>query len=380
MNSNTNALDLIADFPQKLKAPLAGLYKRNAIDDSLLQAVANAAALTKPDMQILPFALGVLHMRHHAVPVIDALRMAREQGRRIRLNWSAKRWAAEHDRLSRFETLKRLTGEAVQYDLSAYDELLPERFSGYLIRSSRRLGAEGLRQRHCVASWHARIQSRRAAIATLFVGRKRVTVELIRREVPEPHLYIGHIRGRFNAIPTKEESTAIYAELGIETYSNTYAAGPANGSTNNYKENLARMVPVLKQLGVGAVTVYFDGSGDSGCIESADFFGAERSQIDPPEAQVTIRESSQRFENGHWVVSTQEVEQSVATAIESIVDDWLSATNVDWYNNDGGYGECEINVAAGTISLDVNVRITESDSAYWQEYDVAELVEEAVLA
>ena len=62
------------------------------------------------------------------------------------------------------------------------------------------------------------------------------------------------------------------------------------------------------------------------------------------------------------------------------MDDWLTTTDVDWYNGDGGYGECEINVAAGTISLDVNVRITESDNAYWHEYDVAELLAEAVPA
>ncbi len=43
---------------------------------------------------------------------------------------------------------------------------------------------------------------------------------------------------------------------------------------------------------------------------------------------------------------------------------------VDWYNNDGGYGDLVINVENGTVALDVNVRYTESTNEFWSERDI----------
>lgn len=369
---SNNSLALISDFPQKLKAPLTGLYKRKAIDDSMLAAIADAAALTQPDMQILPFALGALHMRQHAVPIVDTLRMAREQGRKVNLHWSAKRWKEEHDRLSRFETLNRLSGEATVYDLSNFTELLPSTFTGYLIPTSKRLGAEGLRQRHCVASWHERIKAGRTAIATIFVKQQRFTVELFLIESPARKLNIGQVRGRFNALPTKEESNAIHEMLGIEQA--IYTEVDEISADDYHLLNLGRVIPVLQRHNVARVEVYFDGSGDSGCIEHVTFYGADKNMMSDPQEEVSIRYVARRFENGHWVREVCDEHKRLTDAINDIVDDWLSSTSVDWYNDDGGFGHCIIDVEKGELELDVSVRFTETEGAYYQEYGFDQLV------
>lgn len=51
-------------------------------------------------------------------------------------------------------------------------------------------------------------------------------------------------------------------------------------------------------------------------------------------------------------------------ALHNITDDYLEETGVNWYDNDGGYGELEIDVAARSVSLDVNVNFTESTNEY----------------
>lgn len=369
----TSPLILIKNFPQKLKAPLTALYKRQVVDSTLLEALSNAASLTKPDMQILTFALGVAHMRQNSVPIIDALRMAKEQNRKINLYWSPKRWKDEHDRLSRFATLKRLSAASTSYDLSTYRELLPDQFSGYLISSSGKLGAEGLRQRHCVASWHDRIASGLLAIVTLFVKKKRFTAELMTTGAPERSLNLGQIRGRFNVLPTKEESKYMHEMLGVEKQ--VYRSPLQSIVNDDYLLNMNRVIPVLQGLNVSKVVIRFEGGGDSGCIESSVFYGESGNEIDGPVDQVEIREKFQRWEDGIWIESSCDVLMPLPEAVNQIVDSWLDSTSVDWYNNDGGFGECVINVENSEISLDVSVRYTETEEAYYQEYEFSELDE-----
>jgi hypothetical protein len=58
-------------------------------------------------------------------------------------------------------------------------------------------------------------------------------------------------------------------------------------------------------------------------------------------------------------------------AIRAITDDYLQETGVDWYNGDGGYGELEIDVDAGTVSLEVSVRFIEASVQFAMERDIA---------
>lgn len=150
-------------LPNKTSLPLQRLLSQGLLDEETVAVILDAGELDKKmsgnPHKLLGFAVAFLYLESKQVPVRDTIRMAREQGRRLDLDWSAKRWKQEHDRLSRVAVLARLSGENVVYELSRYAAVLPSSIQGYLIRSGRRLGMEGLRQRHCVAGYHSRISA-----------------------------------------------------------------------------------------------------------------------------------------------------------------------------------------------------------------------------
>jgi hypothetical protein len=58
---------------------------------------------------------------------------------------------------------------------------------------------------------------------------------------------------------------------------------------------------------------------------------------------------------------------SAQNALEALTYDYLEETGVDWYNGDGGFGTLEIDVEAGTVRLNVDVRYTESATQFAAE-------------
>ena len=356
-------------LPRKVSAPLRELLAVGQLDEEILGTVLDGAELAGSPIKALGFAAGFLYLQSQRVPVKDVIRMARAQRRPIRLDWSARRWQEEHDRLSRAETLQRLREENVQYDLAEATASLPARFRGYLIRSSRRLGMEGLRQRHCVAGYHAQIQARYCVIATVFIDRERWTVQLARTGDGEAPLRIVQIRSRFNKVPTREIREAIHRELAISMESRTGAQDPDvdEARPHAYMDNLRRILPVLRENGVRCVTVTFDGSGDSGSIDAVEYGDAA---IDSSALTVEIEVMHRVLQAGRWVTSRVLERKDLDTAIEELTDDYLAETNVDWYNNDGGFGQLIIDVDEVTVALEVSVRFTESSTEYSSTRDI----------
>lgn len=350
-------------LPRKVSAPLRELLAAGQIDEEILGTVLDAAELAGSPMKVLGFAVGFLYLQLQRVPVKDVIRMARAQRRRIRLDWSARRWQEEHDRLSRAETLKRLREENVHYDLAEATASLPAHFCGYLIRSSRRLGMEGLRQRHCVAGYHAQVQAGYCAIASVFIDRERWTVQLARTGDEEAPVRIVQIRSRFNKVPTREVREAIHRELAIpmELRGGAQDVDPDEARPHAYMDNLRRILPVLRESGVRRVTVSFDGSGDSGSIDDIEYGDAA---IDASTLMVEIEVIHRVLQGGQWVTNRVLEHKDLNTAIEELTDDYLGETNVDWYNNDGGFGELTIDVDEGTVALEVSVRFIESSTEY----------------
>lgn len=356
-------------LPRKVALPLRELLGVGQLSNETLETVLDAAELAGSQTKVLGFAVGYLHLQSQGVPVKDVIQMARRQKRHIRLDWSARRWQEEHDRLSRAETLIRLGEANVRYELSDIVACLPARFRGYLIRSSRRLGMEGLRQRHCVASYHAQIQSGYCAICTVFIDRQRWTAQLARTGDPKAPLRIAQIRSRFNKVPTREISDAIHLELGIEP---ERTRGPmpldAEGQPRTYMENLRRILPVLREHQIKHVTVSFDGCGDSGSIEDVTFGQAN---IDATALMVEVEIASRVLQNDKWITNRLLEPRDLQRAIEAVTNDYLEETDVDWYNGDGGFGELNIDVEAGTVSLEVSVRCTESSTQFSATRDIA---------
>ncbi len=355
-------------LPTKIAVPFRSLLEAEQITEETLNTVLDAGELSQQPHLMLGFAIAYLHLRGQGVPVHDVVSMAKEQGRRISLTWSSKRWQQEHERLSRVSTLERLTKTNAQYDLSKFEAHLPADFSGYFIRSSRRLGMEGLRQRHCVASYHHKIMTGDCAIAAIFVDGQRWTVEMVVTGHSEIPIRIVQIKSRFNQLPSHAVREIIYEILGISANSPLAEAEQTREQNNQYLNVLQCLLPVLRERGVQSVHVDFDGVGDSGSIGQIECTPGEHGDV---LNEIIEHPATQRsFEDGRWVSRVHQTRQTLREALEELTYEYLEETGVDWYNNDGGYGELIVDVPQGSVFLDVNVRFTEATNEVHQERDI----------
>lgn len=365
-------LERLKSLPKKVGAPLLNLHRTGHLDETSLSDILDAGQLDGNLQMLLGFAVAYSGMLANSAPIRDTIRMAREQDRKIRMSWSPKRWQTEHDRFSRAETLIRLSNQDTKYDVSVFDELLPSKYPGYLIRNSRRLGMEGLRQRHCIASYHDGLAAGRYAIAVVFIDRVRWTVQLKAAANQDSPIRISQVKTRRNRSADPDTISRIRSVLGIPEP----VRGTSTASTNRsgrvtprlYLQNLRLLLPVLLEQGVSQVDVVFDGSGDSGSIESVDF---ENGPPDVATISVRILKAVSIFEEDHWINRTEEVDVDLEDAVRVLTDDYLDETDVDWYNDEGGYGSLCIQPGEGTVYLDVNTRITESVGVFNETKEIA---------
>lgn len=321
------------------------------ISEQTVEILGKAASVSNQPQHLLGFAIGMLDRRMNGVPVADTVNMAHELGRGVNLRWSPRRWREEHDKLSRIVTVKRLRNENVDYDVTAFAKLLPTSWPGYLLASSMKLGLEGYRQDHCIASYSSVVEAGACAIATVFVDRKRWTVELVKTGKPEAPLRLNQIHGRRNSSPTAAQRLAIHAALGLPAPTRAphhrapgWDAG--DGREGSFAANLQRLLPVLRAHDVTAARVIFAGGGDSGQIDDVHLHPAEAAQ-----AMVMCELAEMERADGRWVRRIALKEVTVDEAIRAITMDYLEHTGVDWYNNAGGQGHLEIDVEGGTVEL-----------------------------
>ena len=132
-------------------------------------------------------------------------------------------------------------------------------------------------------------------------------------------------------------------------------------------ESLRALLPHLTARGVERVYVNFDGCGDCGSVEDVYFYGAPAG-IGSELINWTRTEIVRQDDRWRRVETTSAI--SFKEIVESACLEWLDETNVDWYNNQGGYGSLEIFVETGRVSLNVETRFTTSENAYYSERDV----------
>ena len=111
----------------------------------------------------------------------------------------------------------------------------------------------------------------------------------------------------------------------------------------------------LRLVGIAHVLVTFDGSGDSGQIESIEARSHGDQSVPLPAAHIT-------FAGIDWQSGAPtERRLTVEAAVEELVYDLLSDTHSGWQDNDGAYGEFCIDARARTIHLEFNERFTSSE-------------------
>ncbi|MEC8306980.1 MAG: hypothetical protein VXZ72_03940 [Chlamydiota bacterium] len=109
-------------------------------------------------------------------------------------------------------------------------------------------------------------------------------------------------------------------------------------------KRLHTILSTLEDLGVSSVEVCFQGGGDDGEIYNVQFFDADGADIyatfneDTPEPKVTIRTRDRVWNFEGISYKYEDKEMGLIAAIETIVYDELSDTNVDWICGYGGRG------------------------------------------
>lgn len=119
--------------------------------------------------------------------------------------------------------------------------------------------------------------------------------------------------------------------------------------------NKAAVFDALSAAGIVRVVVVFDGSSDSGQVESIDGYG--------PDESIQIPATSIELRFAEWTSPTPEVRSmSLVDAIEELAYGFLEDTHDGWEDGDGAFGEFVFDVAARSIVLDYNDRYIASEN------------------
>lgn len=123
--------------------------------------------------------------------------------------------------------------------------------------------------------------------------------------------------------------------------------------TQANERNKVRLFDALNAANISAVTVTFDGEGDSGQIDDIIAYTGD-AQTELPKTPLTIEVVS-------WGTDTaREAEaETLHSAIEDLCYAYLSQQHGGWENNDGAFGEFTIDVTKRTIELEFNGRFSD---------------------
>lgn len=128
--------------------------------------------------------------------------------------------------------------------------------------------------------------------------------------------------------------------------------------------NREAIFALLLKLGVFKATIEFDGSGDSGQITEQTLEGLTE---DPKSIRTDallkrVREDWDGAKKKFVPVIEEFGGPDVSALMDAAAYDILHQTSYDWVNNDGGFGTITIIPGDKTIFVDMNVRITTTET------------------
>lgn len=129
------------------------------------------------------------------------------------------------------------------------------------------------------------------------------------------------------------------------------------------QKNIDVILEKLRELGATSVDIYFDGSGDSGSIGYIKVMQADK-EITKLTCSVPYDKKTSTYVDGQWIERIQTKNISLNEALTKYCEDALDEENVDWYNNDGGFGNLTIDFSRTPpeVLLEVNLRHTEIET------------------
>ena len=124
----------------------------------------------------------------------------------------------------------------------------------------------------------------------------------------------------------------------------------------------------MRELGIKQIDVTFSGEGDSGSIN--DVLVGTSTQTTTEYGGMAWAEMNQRLENCYVKVHPDEPPMKLTQLIERLLDPMTTEQNVDWWNNDGGFGEVRLILNEGDeppmIELDISERVVNTIDHSWQ--------------
>jgi len=117
--------------------------------------------------------------------------------------------------------------------------------------------------------------------------------------------------------------------------------------------NRQALFAALSAAGITSVTVEFNGYGDEGHIESAQYF-IEESETTPTIDQLM-------FVRDIVDGTAQSEPTTLEDAFDELLYHLLSKHYGGWQDNEGSYGEFTFDIPARTIDLDIGMRFVDSD-------------------
>lgn len=120
------------------------------------------------------------------------------------------------------------------------------------------------------------------------------------------------------------------------------------------EKNKKSIVAFMQANGIERAVIEFDGSGDSGQIESVVISPSSKQEL--AHEEITFITFSQRFAGGEWNVDAREAQASVEDALEDLAYCALENNYGGWEINAGAYGEITIE-ADGSGRIEYNQRV-----------------------
>lgn len=115
------------------------------------------------------------------------------------------------------------------------------------------------------------------------------------------------------------------------------------------EEQLMKVLIQLADQGVTGIKVYYEGSGDSGAIESIVYTDKENPEWDDIQTLTSWEKD----------IFLTDINSEAHSQIENFAHQTILDQIEDWWNNEGGYGDLLIKVPSGEYIVYNNIRITE---------------------
>ncbi len=124
--------------------------------------------------------------------------------------------------------------------------------------------------------------------------------------------------------------------------------------------NKTQLLDALKRAGAVRATVSYHGGGDEGCADGAGAFSGDGASVDLAGTVLVFRERYDHA-NGQWTTSIDQQEEPLDAALCDYAMEAVARHHGGWENNEGGYGEVVFDCEAGTVRLEHNDYIIETD-------------------